>query len=211
MAVKKKTTASKKETAKRGRGAKPKFDYTGYAFLSAIEDMARQGYSDCSIAYGLADRFNGTCLDPEYFSTLKNEKGEDGKPTERSMKISKALARGRTDVNAAVRATYLQLALGQRKVKNITTQKIRAKDGTITDDEVVSTTEVEIAPSLQALSIWLFNHDREWRENLLSHKREELSIAEAQAEVTPTEVNVQITYNQKSDIQLQEKLKKPSQ
>ena len=188
-----------------------KFDYTGKAFLSAIEDMARQGYCDASIAYGLATKFDGARLDPTYFNKLKNEKDKNGKPTRRGIAISQALARGRVDVNAAVRATYLQMALGQRTVKTTVTQRLRNKYGELTDDELVSTTEQEIAPNMQALATWLYNHDSDWRESVIARKQEEREAAMAESETGPTEVSVDITYNQKSDLDLQEKMTKPSQ
>lgn len=190
-----------------------KFDYTGEEFLSAIESFAEQGYTDASIAYALGDKFDGVRLNPEYFSRIKNEKGKNGKLTKRAQAISQALARGRVNVNAAVRATYLQMALGQRTVKTTITRRLRAKDGLDFEDrdaEVVETTEMELAPNMQALSTWMYNHDNEWHEAILRRKKEEAILASAEDD-GETEVNVNITYNQKSDLELQEKLKKPSQ
>ena len=189
----------------------PKFDYEGEEFLSYIEEMARQGHCDAYIAYSLKDKFDNKNLAPQYFSKLKNEKGKDGKRSKRGQLISEALSRGRVNINAMVRATYLQTALGQKTVKSTTRQRIRTKDGEMTDDELISTTEQEIAPNMQALAAWLFNHDDEWRENILAHRREEADAVSAEPETGPTEVNVAITYNQKSDIELQQKLSEPSQ
>ena len=190
-----------------------KFDYTGKEFLSAIESFAEQGYTDASIAYALGDKFNGSKLDPTYFNKLKNEKDKNGKPTRRGIAISQALARGRVNVNAAVRATYLQMALGQRTVKTTITRRLRAKDGLDVEDpdaEVVETTEMELAPNMQALSTWMYNHDNEWHDAILRRKKEEAAFASAEDD-GETEVSVNITYNQKSDLELQEKMKKPSQ
>lgn len=190
-----------------------KFDYTGKEFLSAIESFAEQGYTDASIAYSLGDKFDGLRLNPEYFSRIKNEKGKNGKPTKRALAISQALARGRVNVNAAVRATYLQMALGQRTVKTTITRRLRAKDGLDVEDpdaEVVETTEMELAPNMQALSTWMYNHDNEWHDAILRRKKEEAAFASAEDD-GETEVSVNITYNQKSDLELQEKMKKPSQ
>lgn len=185
-----------------------KFDYNSEEFYAEIERLALNGYTDQSIAYGLVEKF-GVSLRPQGFSEFKNEKDEAGALTDRARRITEALARGRDKVNQAVRATYLQMALGQRKVKSQTTQRLRLPGGTLTDDEVISTTETEIQPSLQALSVWLFNHDKDWRDNVIAHKREE---AEAGAEnEIPAEVNVRITYNQRADLELQKKFEKPSQ
>lgn len=211
MAATKTETEKQKKKERQKPGARQKFDYTGEAFLSALEDMARQGFCDASIAYGLATKFDGARLDPTYFNKLKNEKDKSGKPTRRGLAISQALSRGRVDVNAAVRATYLQMALGQRTVKTTVKQRIRTKDGELTDDELVTTTEQEIAPNMQALATWLYNHDADWRENVIARKQEERDAAMAESESGPTEVSIDITYNQKSDIELQEKLTKPKE
>ncbi len=190
-----------------------KFDYTDKEFLSAIESFAEQGYTDASIAYALGDKFEGLRLSPVWFSTIKNEKGKNGKPTKRATLINEALARGRVNVNAAVRATYLQMALGQRTVKTTITRRLRAKDGLDVEDpdaEVVETTEMELAPNMQALSTWMYNHDNEWHDAILRRKKKEAAFVSSEDE-GETEVSVNITYNQKSDLELQEKLKKPSQ
>lgn len=193
---------------KQGKTRPFKFDYDSEDFYKEIERLAASGYTDQSIAYGLTEKF-GESLSPETFSRLKNEKDADGQFVERAIQIRQALARGRDAVNRAVRATYLQMALGQRKLKSVTHQRFRLKDGTLTEDELVSTTETDVQPSLQALSTWLFNHDEEWHSTVIARKREE-SEAGVGNEI-PAEVNVRITYNQKSDLELQEKYDKQSQ
>ena len=127
-------------------GRKPKYDYTGKKFLSLVESYAKKGFTDKEIAYALN-------LYPTYFCELKGQHSE----------ISESLSRGRAQINAAVRAKYLAVALGGIKTKNTVTRKLRMADGTLTDDEEIQTTESELAPSLQAMSTWLYHHDEEWR------------------------------------------------
>lgn len=200
----------KKEKKERKVGRPPKFDYESSEFYQAIQELASMGYSDTSIAYELQQKF-GESLTPETFSRFKHEKKKNGEPTERSKELNQALARGRNTLMQMARSTYFQMALGQRTVKTTTKQRIRLQDGTLTDDEVISTQEMELAPNMQALATMLFNHDSEWRENILRQKQAEAQAAEAKAKELPSVVNLRITYNQKSDLELQEKFKKPSQ
>lgn len=125
---------------------KTKYDYTGKEFLSAVESYAKKGFTDREIA--IAMNINVT-----YFSELKNSISE----------ISDVLARGRATINAAVRAKFLAMAMGGVKTKSTTKRKLRNEEGDLTGEEEVQTTEVELAPSLQAMSTWLYHHDEEWR------------------------------------------------
>ena len=186
-------------------GRPQKFNYDSKEFYDEVENLAKQGYSDRTIAHQLIVKFGDT-LSPQKFSEYKNEKDESGNLTERASKLSEALARGREVINAAARATYLQMALGQRKLKTVTSQHLRLQDGTLSDDEVITTVESEVAPNMQALATWLFDHDAEWRENTIQNKREESEVA---GDDLPTAINVRITYNQKEDINLQDKFEKP--
>lgn len=152
---------------------KKKFDYDSEDFYDEIMALAMQGYTDAEIADALQDRF-GQSLTPEAFSCMKNGKyirWTDKQNAVRSEKIVKALARGRRKVNAIVRGAYLKAAIGGKKIKNrsVTTRKLRI-NGEYTDDVEIQTTEgeTELPPNVQALSTWLFNHDKEWRETSVS-------------------------------------------
>ena len=134
---------SKSESKHKG---KTKYDYTGEEFLSSVESYAKKGFTDKEIA--IAMNINVT-----YFSELKNSISE----------ISDVLARGRAKINAAVRAKFLAMAMGGIKTKSTTKRKLRGPEGDITDEEEIQTTEVELPPSLQAMSTWLYHHDEEWR------------------------------------------------
>lgn len=146
-----------------------KFNYDGDEFYDELLALAMQGMTDAEIADALQDRF-GQKLAPDTFSMMKNgnyDKWTKSENERRSERIVRVLARGRRKINAIVRGAYLKAALGGRKLKNVstTTRRLRMSDGTLTDEEDVQTTvsEVEQAPSIQALSNWLYHHDEEWR------------------------------------------------
>lgn len=134
-----------KDTGKRA-GRKPKFDYTSEDFLSAIETYAKKGFTDKEIAFAMG-------MNPTYFCEMKSEHPE----------LSEVLTRGRATITAAVRAKFLAMALGGIKTKNTTVRKLRDKEGNLTGEEEVQVIEGELAPSLQAQSVWLYHYDEEWR------------------------------------------------
>ena len=188
-------------------GRKRKMDYDSEEFYEAVALLAKYGNSDGAIAELLSLKF-GKTYSPETFSRIKNEKDKDGNPTEHSLRLRQALAGVRHETNMAGRATYLQMALGQRKVKTVTSQRLKLQDGSLTEDEIITTVETELAPNMQALSTWLFNHDEDWREKTIKNKKEEV---DAGVNELPSALNVRVTYNRKEDIQLQEKFEKPGQ
>lgn len=187
------------------RGRPPKFDYLSYEFLSAVEDMARQGLDDLNIAIGLKEKF-GIGLSCVWFSTLKNQKDKNGKPTKIAEGINEALTRGRAITAQAVKSTALQLLLGQKTIKHTRFNR---------NGEVICTDEQEIPPDIHALMKWMFDHDPEYRAEVLNARREQISVESAASLGTDEdgvdEISVSITYNQKEDLDLQEKFKKQSQ
>ena len=66
--------------------------------------------------------------------------------------ITDVLARGRATITAAVRAKFLAVALGGIKTKSTVVRKLKDQDGNLTGEE-----------ELQAMSVWLYHHDDEWR------------------------------------------------
>lgn len=133
-------------THKGNMGRKPKHNYTSEEFLSQVESYAKKGFTDKEIAYAIG-------LEPETFCRKKAE----------VCQLSQVLSRGRAQINATVRAKFLAMALGGIKTKNTIRRKIRNDDGSETGEEEIQVTEVELAPSLQAQTTWLYHHDEEWR------------------------------------------------
>lgn len=134
-----------KDTVKRA-GRKPKFDYTSEDFLSTVETYAKKGFTDKEIAFALG-------MNPTYFCEIKSSTSE----------LSEVLARGRATVTATVRAKFLAMALGGIKTKSVTVRKLKDKDGNLTGDEDVQSIESELAPNLQAQSVWLYHYDEDWK------------------------------------------------
>ena len=111
-----------------------------------MESYAKKGFTDKEIAFALG-------IAPETFCIKKNE----------YPKLSQVLARGRAQINAAVRAKFLAMALGGIKTKSTVVKKLRDIEGNLTGEEELQISESELAPSLQAMSVWLYHHDEEWR------------------------------------------------
>ena len=93
----------------------------------------------------------GLC--PQTFCEKKNEHSE----------LCEVLARGRATITAAVRAKFLAMALGGIKTKSTVVRKLKDQDGNLTGEEELQVSESELAPNLQAMSVWLYHHDEEWR------------------------------------------------
>ena len=127
-------------------GRKPKFDYKSEEFFSQVETYAKKGFTDREIAFALG-------LAPQTFCEKKNEHSE----------LCEVLARGRATITAAVRAKFLAMALGGIKTKSTVVRKLKDQDGNLTGEEELQVSESELAPNLQAMSVWLYHHDEEWR------------------------------------------------
>ena len=154
---------------------KPTHDYDHKDFYLALEGLAGKGYTDAEIADALE-------LTPQVFSNMKNGcyKGWDERQnTERSEKFKEVLTKARRKINALLRTTYLQMALGARKVTSQTKRWIEDRcecngqdpqcpycGGTgrvvSTTKAIIQETEAQLAPSMQAITTWLFQHDPEW-------------------------------------------------
>lgn len=137
---------SESQHKKHPGGRKPKFDYRGEEFLSQVETYAKKGFTDREIAFALG-------LNPTYFYEMKAKYSE----------ITDVLARGRATITAAVRAKFLAVALGGIKTKSTVVRKLKDQDGNLTGEEELQVSESELAPNLQAMSVWLYHHDEEWR------------------------------------------------
>ena len=146
---------SESQHKKHAGGRKPKFDYKSEEFLSQVETYAKKGFTDKEIAFAFTDKEIAFALGlcPQTFSEKKSEHCE----------LSEVLARGRATITAAVRAKFLAMALGGIKTKSTVVRKLKDQDGNLTSEEELQVSESELAPNLQAMSVWLYHHDEEWR------------------------------------------------
>lgn len=159
-----------------------KYNYESKKFLELITSLAVKGWSDKDIALDLN-------LCPQHFNELKNEKDKNtGELTPQAKGISEALARARAKLNLIARDVYFKTAIGQKKVKEIKKAYASWKcecggvnkkcpicggKGRIYSDDVAIVEEIEreLPPNNQALSVWLFNHDPEWKQSIIESKR----------------------------------------
>lgn len=156
--------------------ALPKYNYNENEFYEELFGFALQGYNDAEIADAMS-------LDDKVFYAMKNGKynnWNEEQNRERSARIRDVLARARRKINSIVRGRYLKSALGGIKTiskgRRFAEVKCDCKGedmdcphchgvGVIVSKvkAIVSETEVELPPNVQALSTWLFHHDPEWR------------------------------------------------
>lgn len=49
------------------------------------------------------------------------------------------------------------------KTKSTVVRKLKDMEGNLTGEEELQVSESELAPNLQAMSVWLYHHDEDWR------------------------------------------------
>lgn len=147
-------------------------------------------------------------LAPEVFSRMKNGIYDGWTEQEnklRSMLICQALSQARVKLNLLYKGVYDKMALGKWKCKTTQTveKKSVTKEGTPYTETVTTTTEQELPPNMQAISTWRFNHDPEFKKTLQQMKKMDVSVDDKSID----KIKVNIVYNKKEDIELQEKKK----
>ena len=105
-----------------------------------MESYAKKGFTDKEIAFAIG-------ISPETFCIKKNEYSQ----------LSQVLARGRALVTSTVRAKFLAMALGGIKTKSTVVRKLKDMEGNLTGEEELQVSESELAPNLQAMSVWLYH------------------------------------------------------
>ena len=172
--------------------ANRKFDYNSDEFYNEILALALQGFTDKEISFNLKEHF-GKSLTTETFSAMKNgcyhgwNKSENQKYSER---IKATLERGRVSIVQKLRTTYLRVALGSIKTKNVSRKLIQDRcvcgglnkkcpecngDGwvTISDKCEVQESIFESMPNIQALGNLLMHYDKEWK-NAIDQNNEDI-------------------------------------
>ncbi len=157
----------------------PKFDYESDDFYKEIERLAVQGLTDKEISHALEEKY-GASLSPQVFSLMKNGHYKEWTKEDnrcRSEKILLALGKGRSQINALVRNTYLRAALGGKKITSALVPGVVrvecACGGNDSKCEVcggrgyyfskTQTNIRELPPDVRALSLWLYHRDEEFR------------------------------------------------
>jgi malonyl CoA-acyl carrier protein transacylase len=174
---------SKEKVKQKGKaGRKPKYDYHSKEFLDLIEKLAEKTMTDKEIAESIG-------LAQTVFAGKKARNAE----------LRETLARARRKINLAVRATFLNAALGKVVTKSKVTRSIILPDGTESDKKVVEETETQLPPSTRSLSSWLSMHDPDWDET------QKIDVTSGGSKIIPPKLNIAITYNKKEDCELQGK------
>ena len=145
-------------------------------------------------------------LTPEVFSRMKNGNYDGWNEQEnklRSMLICQALSQARIKLNLLYKGVYDKMAMGKWKTKTTTTTERNTvtRDGVPYKETTTTTTEQELPPNMQAISVWRFNHDPEFRKTLQQMKKMDVSVEDKNI----GKINVNIVYNKKEDTELQEK------
>ena len=178
----------------------PKHDYSSDNFYLQVYDCARAGMNDKEIAGELE-------LDSDTFTCMKNGNyigWTEKENAERSKRLLGVLSRGREKVNYSMKAKMMSLALGKAttSTRSTTRKHVITKEGEVTDDVEVSTTEVEttLPPSLQSITTWLHHHDPDWRKYDNNKDVDEEGMPRS-----VEAININVAYNKKEDVDLQGK------
>ncbi|MBR1526927.1 MAG: hypothetical protein IJ640_09765 [Prevotella sp.] len=144
-------------------------------------------------------------LTPEVFSKMKNGTYEGWNEQEnklRSMLISQVLQRARARLNLVYKGVYDLVAKGKWKTRTVTTVVRDGfdKEGNKVNDTTVTTTEQELPPNMQAITMWRFHHDPDFKKALQQMKKMDVSVEDK----TIDKIKINIAYNKKEDVELQE-------
>lgn len=145
-------------------------------------------------------------LATEVFSKMKNGTYDGWSEQEnklRSMLICQVLQRARAKLSLYYKGVYDNLARGKIKVK--TTQTVERntvnRDGQPYTETTTTTTEQELPPNLQAITMWRFHHDPEFKKAMTQMKKMDVAIEDKGID----KISVNVVYNKKEDTELQEK------
>lgn len=167
-----------------------KYDYDSDDFYSQLEGYAQRGFTDGEVADAMLINYST-------FSHMKNgtyKPWTDEENTRRSERIKDTLIKARRKTNALLRATYLQMALGTKKVTSTTKRWVEDRcecggadrscpycGGTgrvvSTERAIIQETEAQLAPNMQAITTWLYQHDPEWTKTTKEGAVEETETA----------------------------------
>lgn len=218
-------------------GVKPKFDYDGQDFYTAIGNLAQRDYDDHEIAQFIGDEIRAivkkryedavdaaetpdqipdepkydeipNSLDATVFSDMKNGRYANWSEQEnklRSMLINQVLQHARGQLRIVYKNVYNKVALGKIKTTTKTTQERNTvtKDGTPFTEKTTTTTTQEMPPNLQALTMWRWHHDPEFKKAMTQMKRMDVSVEDKSID----KIKINVVYNKKEDTELQEQKK----
>lgn len=147
-------------------------------------------------------------LTAEVFTKMKNGNYEGWTAQEnklRSMLISQVLRHARGRLRLVYKGVYDKVALGKIKTKTATIQERHTvtKEGAPYTERTVTTTTQEMPPNLQALTMWRWHHDPEFRKAMTQMKKMDVSVEGKSID----RIRIDVAYNKKEDTELQERKK----
>ena len=145
-------------------------------------------------------------LTPEVFAKMKNGNYEGWSEQEnklRSMLISQVLQHARGQLRLVYKGVYDKVALGKIKTKTTTTQERNTvtKDGTPYTEKTTTTTTQEMPPNLQALTMWRWHHDPEFKNAMREMKKMDVAVEDKNID----KIKINVVYNKKEDTDLQDR------
>lgn len=199
-------------------------DYDDYEIAQFIGDeirsIVRQRYEDAIDTAETPDQIPEEpkydeipkSLTPEVFAKMKNGNYEGWSEQEnklRSMLISQVLQHARGQLRLVYKEVYDKVALGKIKTKTTTTQERNTvtKDGTPYTEKTTTTTTQEMPPNLQALTMWRWHHDPEFKKAMTQMKRMDVSLEDKSID----KIKINVVYNKKEDTDLQEQKKEENE
>lgn len=145
-------------------------------------------------------------LDPTVFSDMKNGRYQNWTEQEnklRSMLINQVLQRAREQLKLVYKGVYDKLALGKVKTKTTTTTERNTvnRDGTPFTEKTTTTTTQELPPNLQALTMWRWHHDPEFKNAMREMKKMDVAVEDKNID----KIKINVVYNKKEDTDLQDR------
>lgn len=140
----------------------------------------------------------------EVFSRMKNGNYDQWNEQEnklRSMLINQVLDRARGTLRLVNKSVYDRLALGKIKVKSTTEVERNTvnREGEPFTETTKTTTTQEIPPNLQALTMWRWHHDPEFKKAMREMKKMDVAVEDKNID----KIKINVVYNKKEDTELQ--------
>ena len=192
--------------------AKKKFDYDGQDFYTAIGNLASKDYDDCEIAQFIGDEIR-SIVRQRYEDAIDTAETPDQIPEEPKYdEIPKSLTpevfakmkngnyEGWSEQENKLRSMLISQVI---KTKTTTTQERNTvtKDGTPYTEKTTTTTTQEMPPNLQALTMWRWHHDPEFKNAMREMKKMDVAVEDKNID----KIKINVVYNKKEDTDLQDR------
>ena len=189
--------------------AKKKFDYDGQDFYTAIGNLASKDYDDCEIAQFIGDeirsivrqRYEDAIDTAETPDQIPEEPKYDEIPKSLTPEVFAKMKNGNYEGWSEQENKLRSMLISQ--VKTTTTQERNTvtKDGTPYTEKTTTTTTQEMPPNLQALTMWRWHHDPEFKNAMREMKKMDVAVEDKNID----KIKINVVYNKKEDTDLQDR------